>query len=113
MLILFDQGTPRPLKKYLPVHQVKTAWEMGWSEIENGQLLEVAEKSGFELLLTTDSNLQYQQNLSTRRISLLILLNTDWRIVEKQVQVVVQAIDRATPNSYEEISFSIEPKSRR
>jgi hypothetical protein len=113
MLILFDQGTPRPLKKYLPLHQVKTAWEMGWSEIENGQLLEVAEKSGFELLLTTDSNLQYQQNLSTRRISLVILLNTDWRIVEKQVQVVVQAIDRATPSSYEEISFSIEPKSRR
>lgn len=63
MRILFDQGTPVPLRSHLTDHSIATAFEQGWSGLTNGKLLDVAEQAGFELLITTDSNLQYQQNL--------------------------------------------------
>lgn len=59
MKILFDQGTPVPLRRYLPSHQVTTASEMGWSNLETGDLLGAAEDDSFELLITTDQNLRY------------------------------------------------------
>ena len=73
MKILFDQGTPVPLRRCLPAHSVTTAFEQGWCDLENGKLLDAAEQSGFELMLTTDSNLQYQQNLTERRIAIIVL----------------------------------------
>lgn len=105
MNILFDQGTPKPLKKYLPAHYVRTAWEQGWSQVENGALLEAAEKAAFDLLVTTDSNLKYQQNLSGRKIALIVLLSTNWVLVEKNVASIIQAIERARTGSYEEIAL--------
>lgn len=73
MKILFDQGTPVPLRRQLPEHDVATAFEQGWSALSNGSLLDTAEHAGFELLITTDSNLQYQQNLTERRIAIIVL----------------------------------------
>jgi hypothetical protein len=70
--ILFDQGTPVPLRRYLPGHSVATAFEIGWAEFANGDLLLEAEKQ-FEALVTTDQNLHYQQNLARRRLAILIL----------------------------------------
>jgi hypothetical protein len=70
--ILFDQGTPAPLRKWLTNHDVKTASEQGWSDLDNGDLLQAAE-SQFDLLVTTDKNLRYQQNLKGRRIAMLVL----------------------------------------
>jgi hypothetical protein len=105
MRVLFDQGTPKPIKRYLPLHEVHTAWEMGWSEIENGELLRLAEQNGFELLITTDTNLKYQQNLAQRRVSLVVLLATDWQLIEPQIFLVVQGIERVAVGSYEEIGF--------
>ncbi|VFM96182.1 MAG: hypothetical protein BECKG1743D_GA0114223_101115 [Candidatus Kentron sp. G] len=64
MRVLFDQGTPVPLRHHLPGHQISTAHELGWSNIENGELLRRAESHGFEILVTTDANLRYQQNLA-------------------------------------------------
>lgn len=66
MRILFDQGTPVPLRSELYGHEIETAYKRGWSTLENGELLAVAEADGFEGLVTTDNNLQYQQNLSER-----------------------------------------------
>ena len=60
MRILFDQGTPVPLRRYLSGHTVSTAYEMGWSDLANGDLLAKAE-SQFDLMMTTDQNLRYQQ----------------------------------------------------
>ena len=68
MRILFDQGTPVPLRPSLTRHEVTTAYEHDWSGLKNGELLDAAEKQGFEVLVTTDSNLKYQQNLKSRRI---------------------------------------------
>jgi hypothetical protein len=65
MRILFDQGTPTPLRYHLLGHQVALAYEQGWSTLENGELLNAAEAAGFEVLITTDKNLRYQQNLAS------------------------------------------------
>jgi len=59
--VLFDQGTPVPLRNYLGEHKVATAAEMRWSRLSNGQLLDAAEKQ-FDLLITTDQALRSQQN---------------------------------------------------
>ena len=64
MLILFDNGTPAPLRHTLEGHVVVEAFERGWDRLLNGELIAAAEAAGFELLLTTDKNIRYQQNLT-------------------------------------------------
>ncbi len=76
MRILFDQGTPVPLRQYLIEHSVTTAYEEGWSNLSNGDLLKSAEDKGYQIFVTTDRNLRYQQNLSDRQIAIVVLLST-------------------------------------
>ncbi len=78
MRVLFDQGTPVPLRRYLSNHQVSTAFELGWAGLSNGELLQHAESQGFEILVTTDQNLKYQQNLSNRTIAIVVLRAASW-----------------------------------
>ena len=77
MRVLFDQGTPVPLRSHFSVHTVETAYEKGWSALRNGELLAKAEAE-FELFVTTDRNLRHQQNLAGRRIAILVLPTTSW-----------------------------------
>ena len=105
MKLLFDQGTPVPLRNHLPNHAVETAYEKGWSNLKNGDLLTHAESNGFDALITTDQNLPYQQNLTGRKISVVILLTTSWPRIKNHIASVAQAIDNLQPGSYEEISF--------
>jgi len=67
--ILFDQGTPAPLRRCLSSHTVSTAYEQGWSTVTNGDLIRLAEQQGYDLPITTDTNLRYQQNLEDRPAS--------------------------------------------
>jgi predicted nuclease of predicted toxin-antitoxin system len=78
MKILFDQGKPVPLRKMLSGHKIDTAFECGWQTLENGDLISNAEIAGYELLITTDQNLKYQQVLSDRTISIIVLTSTSW-----------------------------------
>ena len=105
MRILFDQGTPVPLRNSLTQHEVFTTHERGWSKLRNGELLDVAEREGFELLVTTDSNLQYQQNLSARRLAIVVLLSTSWPRIQRAIGPVVAAVDAAVPGSYSEVEI--------
>jgi hypothetical protein len=100
MLILFDHGTPAPLSRYLPGHIVKKAIDLGWDRLTNGELLNAPEKDGFDLLLTTDKNIRYQQNLSSRRIAIVVLGNAQWPSVKLHVGVVVSAVNAVTPGTY-------------
>jgi hypothetical protein len=77
MRVLLDNCTPRPLKAFLTGHEVKTAHEMGWAALMNGELLAAAENE-FDLLITCDRNLRYQQNLTQRTIRLLVLTVGRW-----------------------------------
>ena len=103
MRILFDQGTPAPLRQQLPEHEVATAYERGWSTLENGELLQAAESTGFEDLVTTDTNLKYQQNLASRKIAIVVLGTTSWPRIRAATEEVVGAVDRALPGSYTEV----------
>jgi hypothetical protein len=82
MRVLFDQGTPVGIRKFLTEHIVKTAYEQGWSAFLNGELLRVVEEAGFEVLLTTDKNLVYQQNLSERKIAIVVLGKSRWNLIK-------------------------------
>jgi predicted nuclease of predicted toxin-antitoxin system len=103
--ILFDQGTPVPLRKYLTDHQVSTAFEKGWSNLRNGELLQKAEHERFDILVTTDQNLRYQQNLHQRKIALVVLRSTSWPKIQRNILQVVSAIDMAQENDYLEIEI--------
>jgi len=83
MLILFDNGTPAPLRHALKGHIVVEAIDRGWDRLANGDLIAVAEAAGFELLLTTDKNMRYQQNLTGRKIAFVILGNQQWPILSQ------------------------------
>jgi hypothetical protein len=100
MLILFDIGTPAPLRYALKGHVVVEAIERGWDRLVNGELLAVAEAAGFDVLLTTDKNMRYQQNLSGRRIAFVVIGNSQWPVLRQYVQRVVAAVDSAQPGSY-------------
>ena len=103
MKILFDQGTPVPLRRHLPRHDVATAAEMDWSQLTNGELLAAATEAGFEVLVTTDQNLRYQQNLKDRRIAVVVLMTASWPRISKQADKVAAAIEGAGSGDYIEI----------
>lgn len=105
MRVLFDQGTPVPLRQLLTRHEVATAYERGWSNLKNGELLDAAEKDGFAVLVTTDSNLKYQQNLKSRRIAIVVLSTPSWPRIQRSLDAVVRAIGDASEGNYEEIEI--------
>jgi hypothetical protein len=105
MRILFDQGTPVPLRRSLAPHEVSTAFEMGWSKLENGELLNAAEGQ-FDLLLTTDQNLRYQQNLAGRRLAVLVLPTTNWLEIRNHQSEVAVAVNAMKPGEYRELHWT-------
>lgn len=105
MRILFDHGTPAPLRKALGSHTVETAWERGWSTLSNGQLLAAAEAEGFDILVTTDTNLRHQQTLSGRRIAILVLKTTSWPRIRSATSLVLDGIERVREVHYLEVEI--------
>jgi hypothetical protein len=103
--ILFDQGTPAPLKEFLPTHDVSTAYELGWSTLKNGELLSEAESNGFEVFITTDTNLRYQQNLIQRKISIVVVSTTSWPRIKPNASKIIDAINQSARNSFIEVNI--------
>jgi hypothetical protein len=109
MLVLFDNGTPRTLARFLIDHHTVTeARARGWEELENGELLNEAEAGGFEVLVTTDKNLGYQQNLAGRKIAIVVLGQGRWTLIRPHVAKVVAAVNAATPGSFAEVDIPYE-----
>jgi hypothetical protein len=104
MFVLFDNGTPRGLARLLSEHVVVEARARGWEELVNGDLIDAAERSGFEVLVTTDKNIRYQQNLAVRRVALVVLQNSMWPMVKTVAGEIVAAVDAAKPGSYIEVA---------
>ena len=105
MRILFDQGVPRGLTASLPIHEVTEARKLKWERISNGELLKLAEDAGFDLLLTTDKNVRYQQDLADRKISIVVLGNSPWWLVRRHLDAIAAAVTAATPGSYTEVEI--------
>jgi hypothetical protein len=104
MKILFDHGTPVPLRRSFASHEISTAYEMGWAKLSNGDLLAVAEKS-FDVFITTDQNLRYQQNLDGRRLAILVLPTTSWPEIQKHTDKIANAINALKPEDFIELNF--------
>ena len=103
MKILFDQGTPAPLRRYLTAYEVATAYEMGWAALSNGALLSAAEEAGYRIFITTDQNLVYQQNLRDRKIAVVVLLSTSWPRILLRVDEIVRTVSAIRDGEYAEI----------
>jgi predicted nuclease of predicted toxin-antitoxin system len=103
--ILFDHCVPAPLRRSLAAHEVKLTSEMGWQGLMNGDLLVQAEAAGFNLLISTDQNIRYQQTVTGRSIAILVLLKQNWPELQPHVAAVSRAVNEVRPGSYHEISF--------
>ena len=108
MLVLFDHVTPRGIARFLPGHTVTKAKDRGWDRLTNGDLLAEAEAAGFDVLLTADKNMRYQQNLTGRRIALVVLSTPQWPRVRLHLDIIAAAVNAATPGSYAEVDIPYE-----
>lgn len=109
MLILFDHGAPRGLARALPGHTVITAQTRGWDRLSNGSLLSAAEEAAFDLLLTTDQRIRYQQNLAGRKIAIVCLTGTTkWSRVRLHLERVADVVNATAPGSYTEVEIPFE-----
>jgi hypothetical protein len=104
MLVLFDNGTPRGLARFLTGHTVEEARARGWEELANGELIDLAEQAGFEVMVTTDKNIRHQQNLKVRKLALVVLGNSQWPMVKLVAEDIVAAVNTAEPGSYTEVA---------
>lgn len=102
---MLDHSVPAPLRHHLPGHEVLEAVTLGWERLSNGNLLTAAETEGFEVFVTSDKNLRYQQNLSGRRIALVLLGQGQWPAIRPYVGRVHDAVSRAEPGSFAEVEI--------
>ena len=103
MHILFDNGTPRQLRRQLFGHEIETAMERGWDTLANGVLLDRAEEAGYEVLITTDQGIRYQQNMSNRRMAVVVLMNTAWPRISRRTEAIRNALEEIRPGEVREV----------
>jgi hypothetical protein len=109
MKILLDESVPQKLRLLIAGgHTVVTAWFQGWSGLKNGALLDAAEQAGFDLWITADQEIRYQQNLARRKLALLVLSTNNWDAIKTHVAAILGAIDGVTPGSYTEVEIPFE-----
>ena len=108
MRILFDNGTPRGVATASVGHVVEEARSHGWDTLRNGELLDVAEAAGFDLFLTTDRNIRYQQNLTDRKIAIVVLSKGRWRLIKTRLPEIVAAVTAASPGSFTEVEIPLD-----
>jgi predicted nuclease of predicted toxin-antitoxin system len=110
MQILFDHGTPRQIARWLESHVVVEAKSKGWETFSNGALLDAAESAGFDLLVTTDKNMEYQQNLRNRKIAIVVLGVGRWRMIKPAIQLVVNAVASTKPGTVALVDIPLPPR---
>jgi hypothetical protein len=100
------------MRANLPGHLVVWAGTLAWGDLENGNLIAAAERNGFQVLVTADRNIWYQQNNAKRTISLVVLSTNYWPAIQNHFAAINAAILRSMPGSYEEVDIQLGPKSR-
>jgi hypothetical protein len=112
--ILFDKNVPVGVRRFLLKHEVHTVVDLKWHpQLENGQLLKAAEAAGFDVLVTSDQNIRYQQNLKGRTLSLVVLGSNIWPIVQNHRDTIAAKVDAVTQGSYDFIEMPVPPKANR
>jgi hypothetical protein len=108
VLILFDNNVPRGLARALHVHTIVESRERGWHLLKNGDLLKAAEDAGFHVFITSDKNIRYQQNLTERKLALVVLSQGRWRLVRQRLDAIAAAVQAATAGSYAEVEIPVQ-----
>jgi predicted nuclease of predicted toxin-antitoxin system len=112
--ILFDKNVPVGVRRFLPNHEVHTVVEMRWHpQLENGELLVAAEAAEFDVITTFDQNIRYQQNLTGRKLALVVLGSNIWPVVSAYQAEINAKVDAATPGSYAFIEMAHPPRPRK
>jgi hypothetical protein len=111
--LLLDESVPAGLKRLLIAFEVKTAPEMRWAGITNGRLLVLAEQNGFDIMVTSDTNIRFQNRLAGRRIALVVATTNHWDTIRADPVDPVAACDRAAQGSYAVVQFPKPPRRRR
>ncbi len=107
MKILFDHGTPSPLRRDLHGHLVDTAAEKRWDGLANGELIDSAEQEGYEVLITTDQSMRHQRNLAGRRLAIIVLLSTAWPYARPRIEDIRAAVAEVQPGELREVPIPI------
>jgi hypothetical protein len=105
MRLLLDHNAPKGIKGILPEHEVTTAYETGWAEITNGELLNAAEQAGFDAMITGDKGIRFQNKLAGRNLAIVALGNTNWPVIRANPQPLRAAVGRIAPGTYAFVAF--------
>ena len=101
MRIILDESAPQKLRLLIDArHTVVSTWFQGWSGLKNGALLSAAEAGGFELFITADQELRYQQNLAVRKIALLVVSTNNWSMVKENIEEITKAINETETSGF-------------
>ena len=114
MRILFDKNVPVGVRRFLAPHEVRTVAELNWPpQLENGELLKAAEDAAYDVFITSDQNIRYQQNLSLRKLGLVVLTSNLWPSVRNCGSAIQAAVENATPGSFQTTTVPLPPLPRR
>ena len=105
MRILFDHNVPRQLRRHLVGHDVDMAEKRGWATLVNGELLDRAEEAGYEVVITADRNMPYQQNIGSRSFALIVLGANRWPLIEPKIEDIRNALDGIQPGKVREVGI--------
>ena len=115
MRILFDKNVPVGVRRFLAPHEVRTVAELNWPpQLENGELLKAAEDAAYDVFITSDQNIRYQQNLTGRKLASVVLGSNIWPVVRNHGVAIARAVEAASPGSYQfmEIPLPAKPATR-
>ena len=113
MKVLLDENLPHPLRHHLQQHETTTAAFAGFAGLKNGKLLDAAEDAGFQVLVTGDKTLHYEQNLLGRKIAVVSLSAVAWPVIEAHAAKIVAAVDQAKPGSFTRAECGVFVRRRR
>lgn len=113
MKVILDEDLAHVLRLHLPGHDVFTVAYVGWGGLRNGELLKTAEAGGFEVFVTGDQSMRYEQNLSGRKLAIVMLSAIEWRIIKEHMPKIAAAVDQATPGSLTRVECGVFVRRRR
>ena len=113
MRLLPDNNVPVAIARYLPQHDVVHASSLGGRTLANGDLIAAADEAGFDILLTADQNIEYQQNLAGRRLAIIVLATNHWNTIRGNMERVISALDAARQQAFVRVSFPVPVRRRR
>jgi hypothetical protein len=113
MGIVLDEHVPQGVRNQLPGHEVASVQELGWSGIVNGKLLALADEAAFDVFITGDLNIRYQNDLAARRIAIIAISTTHWPRVRASLPALRDAVESASQGTYRSVHLPQSPHRRR